>query len=769
MFTYSWFVLTLLVQVDSSFASHCSLSQDDPFIIEYSCVDMIPGDKIVFDLSNSSEACLSMIDLSFKYVRPLNMKDYFGDLFAQASRQNIILNCSMSMDLFRVGGFSDALQHLPFDPFAQDPYRLKFSFSELKYECAYESELLKIASSAPIQFGAVEFTDQVRYNLDTCIDFFANVKIETLQFYGLSTTSLINNRLSLVHTNLSKNGGQLMIDEISFNVFNYVISDEMVPDLVATRIQVVRIAGKISKFEPIAWPTTLYLILANMAEFFHSSLLLFSNGTDASIYRSVHFVRLRASKNFQYLSQNKYSFPDEDFCLFSRYPSNSTHFFFSVSTSNSFECSCTLTWLMRNYASVQESDSQIADSIDWTIYDVCNSDSTFEDRVRKCAFAQRLQQCQPVDLQWQNSGHEWTGMDSAELFKLLKYVSVICLLPVISIVSIIVNSLNVFVLNKMMQNFEQKRNEANSFKLQAMYKHMRNHSGACVLLGFLFAFKPVSVCIAYAGPFCSDLYLQFAARLFKLFFIEYVASALFLFSNLSMLWFTLLRFRLNSLNKWRIDSILFNSTRYSSAFIVISLFFALPKLFLSYSALELSSKPFNRLESLELFSFNSEVFNQFQFPFLQLETFFMAVNDVVLPIVIFALDLTFLIQLRALRKAREKKLNIKDNEKNKHGMSKMIAINGTFFLFLRIPNLVATIMTHIINAEPTNKSSLGGGGGPSCFDSLFPLSSSCENIAEAAQVIYQLANLIPFFLLITFNPLFKKTLLSLFESNRHAS
>nr|QVK46018.1 G protein-coupled receptor [Proales similis] len=764
-----WCLLLLLLFGRGSESSRCKGpdSSDSAFY----CVEMSVDEEIRFEPPDQFGNQMATASFLFKQQkRPFSFEKFFAHLAKEASKQNITVYPKLITTLIKIGSFQDSLENVKGVEWQQ--FDLSFEFTNFDYKCDEKPRDLNSSSVMRSRLAAsssISFRETVKYNLNTCLDFFANVDFVAIEFFSLTASFLRQNQLSFVKSKSQHGTTSLRVKAIKLNVYNHPISRQLLPDLLVENTEYLSISGKLSKFEAISWPPLVYLRIANLAQFIHSNVHFLKDENKSNATRTFYFLVKNTWAFFDLLHQNRYSFPDEDFCLFGKHLLSNEKFFvmFFLADIDFPKCSCTAVYISARFFRDPNRLFIFSAALGHAIMDGCTKEATFQELVRECDFEKRLKLCEnPVEQAVAPINIEWTQMDWAELFMALKYYSIVWMLPIITLVSIILNSLNALILHKMIDDFKKKRNEANAPKLVAMYRHLQLHSVASVLLGFIFAFKPASVCVSFAGPFCSSLFLRWATRLYKLVFIDYAASALFLFSNLNMLWFTLLRFRLNSVSELHVDSSGFNSRRYSAAFLLVSVLFALPKLFTAsdYAAVQITAEnPLNILEKLRIFDTSVRGFNQAKFPFYELETAFLVLKDILLPLVTFVLDFALILQLRAHNKARQENLNIKGSQKNQHNMSKMIAINGMFFFILRIPDLVATVIKHKLFIKLAFRSALTSDFSKGCSYADQPLSSECENIAELGQVLYLTANLVTFVLLFKFNELFRVKFLNTFN------
>nr|QVK46017.1 G protein-coupled receptor [Proales similis] len=778
IFLFVWWTLSTIKVIE---CGHCvantiALSFQNVPMNEYECVDADDSQPLRFMSKNFSFAIMTSVRFSFKYQRAVPIGTFIQSFLDQAQAQRIVPMQKISLSLFSLMGLNEGIGQLPPHIFLR-AYDLEFAFTDLKtQELHVNSSIYDLATR--INVTRLTFHDSVRFNLNTSGELFINANIGRLIVKGLVDSFLCQNLLSF-SLGPEHYASKFVVDSIKLFVYQHQISDKLIPDWTTRNLNKLEIVGKMNKFEPITWPPETSLQIVNLIQVLGRNKKFFTSKNARSSINFFKLITTPAHAAYSIFEGFDYNFPDSDFCLFSAHLQLAKSVFFGFDVVYKLDCSCTLIWLIRNYPQgdphwqLSNYTDDVLRLLDFNLYEKCTSNQSLLSLIEQCHFQERIKNCQ-INAAESNESvsvrDEWSSkVDLAETLKAFKFAADLVFLPLISLASIFLNSINVAVLRSMIEAFRLKRGEANAPKLAAMYRHLQLHSVACVLLSFIFVFKPLSVCIGYAGPFCSDWYLGLATRLYKLLLIQYAASALFLFSNLNMLWFTLLRFRLNSVNKLRIDSLLFNSRRFSIVFLAISLLFAVPKLFTSndYSTLEVSSRPLRSFSSLQIFDFKAKSFNQNLFPFLELEIALLLFKDIILPLVTFMLDLTFLLQLRALHKAREKKLNVKADEKGKHSMSKMIAINGIFFFLLRLPDVVSTVIEHRLFEYSTWRSLEEQVVG-SCFDHEFPLSSPCENLSETSLTIYQSSHLVTFFLLFKFNTIFNKSFRELFARTKKA-
>nr|QVK46016.1 G protein-coupled receptor [Proales similis] len=576
---------------------------------------------------------------------------------------------------------------------------------------------------------------------------------------SLSDSLLARNKFSLVlpsdakNENLSSN-----INRIELSTYLHEISERQLPDWMLQSTVLLQIFGKLLRLHPINWPKEVQLRFANWRQFFHLNVNMsqewFATGRVKQIMYSIIWAPDELS-GYTVLAQNAYLFPDHDFCLFSKHFDQDPNRFYVIQSIRPIECSCTIVWLLQNYNNDED--------IPYTgrsQFSSCTKNLSLPALVAKCNFTSRLNFCSEFDFK-QGTGFEWSQVDLAACLKMLKFYMVVIIFPIQSLLVIVFNVLSGIALRSMIAGLKKKINDSRSQKLAQMYQYLIYQTFAAALNGLIFVFKPMSVCVDFASSFCSSVYLEPFVRIYTLLIIDYGAASVSLFSNFCLFFFTLIRFRFNSKQTWRLDKYLYYERLYFYAFVLLSLLLAVPRLFTmtDYGTLLAEADALRLFFQPSVFSLKGLQSNQRKFPFVQLDLTFAAIKNILLPCITLSLDVVFLIHLRKINKERAENLNMSSNNRSEEKMNKMVAINGIFFFLLRIPDLILTAVMHNFFKVVSDRNQQLGETTGTCLDSRFPLGSTCENATQIMQVIYESANLVTFIVLYRFNGAFKKNLL----------
>nr|QVK46006.1 G protein-coupled receptor [Proales similis] len=613
------------------------------------------------------------------------------------------------------------------------------------------------------------FGVSTRYYKNFCTIFFKNAIVKTIELHGISSSLLGDNRLTFDY--LTKNGTiftlNASITTLVLDLYLDKIDKGLLNDQVLQKTEIIKIYGKLDRIEPCIFESysRVYLHLVNLKVFLHSGIrwcpINQPNGREFFLKIENPSHTSRQSLNSM---KNKYMFPVEDICIFRNLLSDGKHYFlleeFSVD-----ECSCSIFWLVHNYN--QNPSHQLLHEL-YSAYDmfsICTENKTYDEWMEECDFDNRFAKC---DLnQSTRAEAEWTAFDTAFLVAGFKYAFAVVLLPIVCVIGLVTSCLQITVLRKMIAKLAEKPHDDTSKRSRLMYSYLLQHAVGSAAVCALFAFKPLTECVSYAGIYCSPVYISWHTRLFEAIGLNLLGTALKLHTTSTALLFSLARLAINVKNKKRRSIRIFSKMQPAYVSLVCFLF-----------SLLLSSVKLFTSNDYSAFSWTGDIFISFKIP--SLTTFFIYYSnfvgsdafyflnislevllDLFIPLMNVVIDI---ILLRVMHEQNANRSNLSQqlqalSEKKEKQFTKMIILNGISNFIFRIPVLISNILEFIVL---TNfHFSLGGlfiFSFQFCQFDDYPFLSLCPAILSISNLFLQLGYIVDFVLLVRFNNSFQTTL-----------
>ena len=444
----------------------------------------------------------------------------------------------------------------------------------------------------------------VQFKQKICPLIFLSSDILSVTLVRLTDSYIQTNKLRFLNTNNTNTILNLdsKISKFYSNLFQYKLDTELLNKDVFSNLNDLIIKGTILKvdkdtFNSMKSMKKLVFFLANLREFFHSGTEWFdslkTNFNRSLSVSNLNFYEEELMKVYflwdTVVSLDIYDYPDEDFCLFYKFPIErlivplvkpADHF------EPLIECSCSIIWLFRysknfvnfkdkimfysnfyenlvysnKYSYFIESDSAAAEiMVDlFDITTICIINDTVNEFL-KCNFTQRITQC--------NKSIEIYGTDKETInminltyvFLYARYMISIILFPLFAVLSLILNLLCIIVI----------RNEKFT---DPLYKYLKFNSIFNAMYCFLMIFRLMTECFGVNSVFCSNIFNTDIVQYFKIYLIFYFGNVLKLLSNITFLSITISRYIMITRKSTKflfLNSI--SSAKYLSSIIIFSL------------------------------------------------------------------------------------------------------------------------------------------------------------------------------------------------------
>jgi hypothetical protein len=279
------------------------------------------------------------------------------------------------------------------------------------------------------EFNNVLLGDTVKYDGIVCPFIFKSVKMQSLIVYNLSSLNSLQfaeNTMPLDGVNeLASRINTLEIYQSKITFLDTRLLSKYVFKYLENLIIVDTSLGEIDErlFSHFDHIKTIQLKLNNFDTFFQKNktkwlvnLNLNQSGGGAASSMT--------NPNKQILigfldNDHKYSYPDEDLCLFKDFPHDSNVFVYIQNANKEYTCTCTLVWLLKNWR------AYTLFSLNNTSVAKCLRDEYLQSKISECKFEQTLKQCdsvEPVDVLEKQDGGDFLWIIAVPFFVILIFL-----------------------------------------------------------------------------------------------------------------------------------------------------------------------------------------------------------------------------------------------------------------------------------------------------------------------------------------------------------
>jgi len=597
---------------------------------------------------------------------------------------------------------------------------------------------------------SIEFKSDTIYFPKLQPTIFKNSSVDSLYLYGLSNTTIKQNYFTF---ELSKNQSTHLnsrINRVLLDMFKIKLNTEVLNKYVFERTTTICIQQQVDgieveTFKSLKYLKRLELKMMSFYKFFHQGTSWMRNlNSDVKINlnNSINFKNWTELDSLKlvftdYWFNVPYIFPDEDFCLFNKFP----HEHYVIPVTRTCSETCTFQWIVK-YKHSYEPMEQECNFVKNCDFEILNS---------ICIENFKKDQYQSV---WQDASNGYNNLkvdlyylnDNNYKIKSYNFVSIV-LFPIICFLGILLNGLNVLVLANKAYKKEMK---------EKMYEQMKYSSLINLIICLIYLFRISIRCIDPVGYFCPiEAITNRTYRYMILTLINYFGNVFKTCSNILHILIAFHRFALSS----KMKSSLTGSILKLNILTLFCYSFA-------FSCL---------LNCIKIFQFNYEFnyFVPFQFPTLfrnyfsfgHVYAYLNMLNIILCDFAYLLLQLIFDLKLLLFVQfsMSSKRLMI-SNQLNKkysaeHSTEKkikfMIILNGLFLFLIHSPNFVISIYSTTIYGHNMDMA------GPDQVDEkgLFLFGFLYTDICDC---IYFLGYLSDFAFYFYFNKVFRRSLRDLF-------
>ncbi|CAF0952054.1 unnamed protein product [Brachionus calyciflorus] len=494
---------------------------------------------------------------------------------------------------------------------------------------------LKIETLFSMVYKTVYLKDGVVYKSEIFPLVFKNSKISILNIRGITDTFLRKNCLRFWNKTSIKNINS-SIDYLKLNIDNSKLNNYLLNSDLFSLTTTLSINGHLKSIEDNVFKNFknlkfIKITVRSFKQFYHQIGLKWLSSLPNKI--PIYF----------YSKDSSYTYPDEDFCIFSKF-SNA----FKI---NPIEQSCTTSWILNNTNS---------NNI------ICN----FELLLNKCYSLNQIKSLQ-------------FDYDSILIEKLISLFIIILIKPILCIICISLNIINIKII------FDNKMNKIK------MYKFILIGSIIDILICVFYLLETTSECVQAYGIFCSWIQKSLFSQYLKLIGVNFFGNILKMCSNYFSIAFSIDRYLINSKVKNKFFNYLNRITINKILLIILSV-----SILLNINKIyDYKIEKFDGVEESE-----SEV-NEYQiYPHLNIDlfkenlffllTFFFnpGINDLICVFLIILIDILLIKIVRVNLKNKLAFGGITDSNKNRKSakmteISKILVRNTLLFSFISMEKI----------------------------------------------------------------------------------
>ncbi len=388
-----------------------------------------------------------------------------------------------------------------------------------------------------------------KYSLKTCPFIFKNTMIYYLDLSTIKSSFIESNILTFIKI---KNPNDLKsnIFQTSFKFYRIYFDDSLLNEAIFKNINILDINGILSGIQNDLFKSFSKMKLIRIRNQYVKQLFAKKNkwleylnfnlkpmdpggNVEPFLNQSVHLIIYQSFSKVIF-----YDYPNEDFCLFSKFPHNKL-VLPQLRPNHNSTCSCTEIYLIQ-YSSKHPFKGRVTTGYEMFQYymdeimiqkfsNCFNNPEELQVLIKKCNFKQRLNNCK---IQFSVSDESYFQIyDWKELSLIGSLIFSVYLNPVFSLIVLFLNAITIKIIKS-----KSVLNEKNP-----MYKFIYINTIMCMLYIVIFLFKLIGICVDfefYCSPISETKFKIYYKTIFILFFGETIKTA----SNFSFVSFSLSRF-----------------------------------------------------------------------------------------------------------------------------------------------------------------------------------------------------------------------------------
>ena len=242
-------------------------------------------------------------------------------------------------------------------------------------DCSYKNFNPKMGSF----FGSMEvilFSINTFYTQIVCPYVFMNSRLNVIVFDGISNSLIFVNRLEFVDINETQSLHTQSLQTIALNFYFEQVTHKILNRLVFRQVKFLFLEGIIYSFQTDLFQhfkklKRLIIEVINLQSFLHTGIT-WANSLNSDLNEDPMRVSkyLKISKRailLEFIDMSKifsktYDYPNEDLCLFKDFPHRQLVMPLILAEKDSFQCTCTISWLMQYTHSYLDKDYSYYDT-----------------------------------------------------------------------------------------------------------------------------------------------------------------------------------------------------------------------------------------------------------------------------------------------------------------------------------------------------------------------------------------------------------------------
>jgi hypothetical protein len=650
-------------------------------------------------------------------------------------------------------------------------------------ECNNNSNWNNLITNSKIYYLMI--STNTRYALKTCPYIFNNFQINSMTLTEIQSTFIGSNILTFLKLNNTNNIDSI-VKHVDFYLYHIYFDDNLFNREIFKEIKILDLNGILDGIQDDLFKSFNELILIRIRT--QHVKKLFAKNNKWLEYLNIDFEPVDPNGKIEsFLKQSIfliifqsfpkvtfYDYPNEDFCLFNKFPHNKLVFPQLRPNHHNSTCSCTQIYLIQYsfkhyfmFNSYSDKTQTNYDLIQYYFDEINDRKFTecFKDvrelnyLIFKCNFEQRLEKCNIIkSIPREDQSSYFEMYDWQKVSKITTLIFSVYLNTIFSFIIIILNILTLKILKS-----KSVLNEKNS-----MYNFLHINTILSMIYVAIFSFKVIGICVDYEF-YCSPLIETKFNVYYKTIFVFLIGETLKTAANFSFISFSLSRYNkvtcsninfLLKLDKLKKRNFFFIS-------LIISVFINLYNLFeYNFNLAEIPGS-FVSQKSLELFFKYSnpsdefiENFSPFQYyllnVFYYLKIIFSDLSYIVFNLIIDFKLLSFIKIQNARRIQLVTRLTVvgETNQFNSttHRLTVMIILNGLNCFLLRFPSAFASFYGFIFRFDIADK----------IFKPNIPSYivcrgfKICPSLQEILYFLYLFSLFLQFFIFLKFDKIFRK-------------
>jgi hypothetical protein len=626
------------------------------------------------------------------------------------------------------------------------------------------------------------------YSLNTCPYIFKNTKIDELSLFNIRSSLVDSNKLTFFKTNT---------DDVNSYIFHVILSiyriqfdDNLFNEAIFKKTVVLQINGILNSIQNDLFKSFNDLKIIRIQTQYVKQI--FAKNNKWLEYLNFNFkpIDIDASEDLaEFLNKSIflivyqtfpkltfYDYPNEDFCLFSKFPHNKLVFpQLRPSNPKSKECSCTEFYLIQYSFIIQSRfdyyTNQITSSYQLFLYYLdeirdskfskcIQNEKELNDFILKCNFKQRLDKCaiQNISRKYNKESIYFEIFDWIEVRKISSLIFSVYLNTIVSLISIILNILTILIIKS--KTVLKEKNP--------IYKFLFINTVLSTIYITIVIFKILGICIG-SNFYCSSLSETKFNIYYKTVFVLFIGESIKTAFNFSYLSFSLSRYI--KVTSTKLSFLLKFDNLKKRYYLLISMLIAIfMNLFYFFEYNFNLARPINTYTSLDGFeSFYKysnpsdefiEQFSNLQYyiinTFFYIKVIFSDLFYIILNLIIDLKLLTF-IKIQNTKRIRNLAQVVNNNNSNQadsntNRLTSMIILNGLNCFILRFPSAFANLYGFIFRYDKTDKIFKPNISGYIVCRGF----KICPSLQEILYFLYLLSLILQFLIFLKFDKIFHK-------------